>query len=94
MKKQSVTPTAWPGEGPAPGDHDVAVVDARGHDRAIVERLLGGEVRLVDEQEVGNVMGGLALLALVRPPQSVRDCSSDFIPSRILSQMLLDEMFT
>ena len=52
-------------------------------------------MRLVDEQEVGNVMDGLALLALVRPLQSVRDCSSDFIPTSIvLSQMLLDEMFT
>ena len=51
-------------------------------------------MRLVNEQKGGNVMGGLALLALVRPLQSVRDCSSDFIPTRILSQMLLDEMFT
>ena len=55
---------------------------ARGHHSAIGERLLGGEVRLVDKQEVGNVMGGLALLALVGPLQSICDCSSDFIPSR------------
>ena len=85
MVKTLVTSTAWPGEcPPAPGAHDVtAADDARGHGDgdSIGERLLGGEVGLVDEQEVGNVVGSLALLALVGPLQSIRDSSGDFVPS-------------
>ena len=84
MVKTLVTSTAWPGEcPPAPGAHDVtAADDARcHHGDSLVERLLGGEVGLVDEQEVGNVVGSLALLALVGPLQSIRDSSGDFVPS-------------
>ena len=36
---------------------------------------------LVYEQEVGNVVGSLALLALVGPLQSISDSPRDFIPS-------------
>ena len=37
---------------------------------------------LVYKQKVGNVVGSLALLALVGPLQSIRDSPRDFIPSK------------
>ena len=38
-------------------------------------------MRLVNEQEAGDVGRSLALLALVRPPQRVGDGPGDLIPS-------------
>ena len=55
-----------------------------------MERLLGGEVRLVDEQEAGDVGRGLALLAPVRPPQRVGDGPGDLIPSSNIERYSLN----
>ena len=73
-KQSTITPTAGSGSGGSVGVHD-------GDDPGVMERLLGGEVRLVDEQEAGDVGRGLALLAPVRPPQRVGDGPGDFIPT-------------
>ena len=50
---------------------------------------------LVYEQEVGNVVGSLALLALVGPLQSISDSPRDFIPSKTnIQQKKINEIIT